>query len=452
MSDVAIRVEGLGKRYKIGKLQRRHDTLRDRIADANVFNLFKRRNGNGQSAKSQEQRVNPSPLAHTPLQSSDTIWALKDVSFEVRRGEVIGIIGRNGAGKSTLLKILSRITEPTEGYADIQGRVASLLEVGTGFNQELTGRENIYLNGAILGMRRAEIDRKFNEIVAFAEVEKFIDTPVKHYSSGMRMRLAFAVAAHLESEILLIDEVLAVGDVAFQRKCLGKMGDVSRSGRTVLFVSHNMQAVRTLCKRAILLYDGRIHSSGDSDAMVEAYLQANTGREDSNGLDELISRLPSDPNFKLQNVSLEQDGFPATTVLSDRPLEVVIQFSVPKQTSGLHLCVQLLDSEGTLLLETLHNGDAVELPVVEEGNYVCRLTFPEEFFAPRRYEVLVSAGIANVRHLLPKPLCIVFDVQASGRFNRAYPGYVTPGKLAPLLEWKTELISESAAFPAAYCQ
>ena len=228
MSDIAIRVENLGKMYRIGRAQQRHDTLRDLIVDtaAHIKDWGKRGD-----------------------KSDETIWALKDVSFEVRRGEVVGIIGRNGAGKSTLLKILSRITEPTTGRAEIHGRVGSLLEVGTGFHPELTGRENIYLNGAILGMRRFEIERRFDEIVAFSEIERFLDTPVKRYSSGMYVRLAFAVAAHLEPEILLVDEVLAVGDAAFQKKCLGKMGNVAETGRTVLFVSHNMAAVSNLCKR-----------------------------------------------------------------------------------------------------------------------------------------------------------------------------------------------------------
>src|SRR5262245_55876630 len=220
MSDVAIRVEGLGKQYRLGAQQERYHTFADQIKKwTSVRRLLRRRSRD-------EKRP--------------TFWALKDVSFEVRRGEVVGVIGRNGAGKSTLLKILSRVTEPTEGGADIHGRVGSLLEVGTGFHPALTGRENVYLNGAILGMRRREVSRKFDEIVAFAEVEKFVDTPVKHYSSGMYTRLAFAVAAHLEPEILIVDEVLAVGDQAFQKKCLGKMGEVARGGRTVLFVSHNM--------------------------------------------------------------------------------------------------------------------------------------------------------------------------------------------------------------------
>lgn len=439
MSDIAIRVERLGKRYRIGTNQGKYKTLRDTLTEGARWPF--------RAMKSLGQRN-----GHSNSQSEirNSIWALKDISFEVKRGEVIGIIGSNGAGKSTLLKILSRITEPTEGYADINGRVASLLEVGTGFHHELTGRENIYLNGAILGMKRDEIERKFDEIVAFAEVEKFIDTPVKHYSSGMHMRLAFAVAAHLEPQILLVDEVLAVGDVAFQRKCLGKMSSVAHHGRTVLFVSHNVQAVRSLCKKTIWLQDGQVRSMGDSDAIVEAYLQASTRREHSNDLSEIISGLPPDPNFQLRDLSLEQDALPATTVLSDKSLEVVIQFSVLKQTAGLHVYVQLLDSEGTLLLESINNGDAEELPVVEEGEYVCRLVFPADFLAPRRYEVLVNASIAGVRFCLPDPIRIAIDVQASGKFNRAYAGYVTPGKLAPLLEWKTELISQRTAQPGAY--
>jgi len=251
MNDIAIRVENLGKMYHIGRAQQRHDTLRDLIVDtaAHIADWGKRR-----------------------PKSDDTIWALKDVSFEVRRGEVVGIIGRNGAGKSTLLKILSRITEPTTGRAEIHGRVGSLLEVGTGFHLELTGRENIYLNGAILGMHRSEIDKKFDEIVAFAEIEKFLDTPVKRYSSGMYVRLAFAVAAHLEPEILLVDEVLAVGDAAFQKKALGKMGDVTREGRTVLFVSHNMGAMQNLTTRAFCLRDGEVAIEGQTGTVVERYL------------------------------------------------------------------------------------------------------------------------------------------------------------------------------------
>ena len=250
MSDIAIRVENLSKLYHIGALRQRDDTLRDALTG-----LFRR----SQKGAQPDDDTN--------------LWALKDVSFEVKRGEVVGIVGRNGAGKSTLLKILSRITEPTSGHAEIHGRVGSLLEVGTDFHPELTGRENIYMNGAILGMRRSEIDRQFDEIVAFAEIERFLDTPVKRYSSGMHVRLAFAVAAHLEPEILLVDEVLAVGDVEFQRKCLGKMEDVAQGGRTVIFVSHNMAAVKDLCQRAFLLKEGELEFVGSVDATIRRYLE-----------------------------------------------------------------------------------------------------------------------------------------------------------------------------------
>lgn len=263
MGDVAIRVEGLSKQYRIGGKQERYKTLRDTLTDA-FSSPFRRA---AQLVRGQ---------AYGAANLNETIWALKDVSFEVKKGEVVGIIGRNGAGKSTLLKILSRITESTSGYVEVFGRIGALLEVGTGFHPELTGRENIYLNGAILGMTRQEIDRKFDEIVDFAGVEKFIDTPVKHYSSGMALRLGFAVAAHLEPEILIVDEVLAVGDAAFQNKCLGKMSDVASSGRTVLFVSHNMAAVRSLCERSILLRSGTIHFEGATEETIRAYLNGST--------------------------------------------------------------------------------------------------------------------------------------------------------------------------------
>ena len=248
MSDVAIHVEKLSKQFRIGAQRVQYETFRDQIVRG-LSGMFRRR----RSAAADE-----------------VFWALNDVSLEIKRGEVVGLIGRNGAGKSTLLKILSRITEPSAGFADIHGRVASLLEVGTGFHPELTGRENIYLNGAILGMKRAEIKSKFDEIVEFADVGPFVDTPVKHYSSGMYVRLAFAVAAHLQPEILLVDEVLAVGDAAFQRKCLGKMGEVAKEGRTIIFVSHNMAAVESLCTGAHLISDGRIVRSGSTGEVIAA--------------------------------------------------------------------------------------------------------------------------------------------------------------------------------------
>jgi lipopolysaccharide transport system ATP-binding protein len=287
MNDVAFRAEGLSKQYRIGGKQERYKTLRDTLTDA-VAAPFR--------------RLSSVVRGHASAASNETIWALKDVSFEVKRGEVVGVIGRNGAGKTTLLKALSRITEPTEGYAEIHGRVGSLLEVGTGFHPELTGRENIYLNGAILGMKRAEIDWKFDEIVAFAEVEKLIDTPVKHYSSGMYVRLAFAVAAHLEPEILLVDEVLAVGDASFQKKCLGKMGDVAREGRTVLFVSHNMAAVNNLCKLAILLNQGKVVLKGSSDVVIDRYLAKDTSGSRCWEVD--IGQLRRDGQVKITTVEV----------------------------------------------------------------------------------------------------------------------------------------------------
>ncbi|MDA8105742.1 MAG: ABC transporter ATP-binding protein [Nitrospiraceae bacterium] len=258
MSNIALSAERIDKLYHVGRIQDSYRTLRDTLSEAFVSPLRR---------ASKILRGQASGAAEL----DDSIWALKDVSFQVEKGEVVGFIGRNGAGKSTLLKILSRITEPTSGYAEIHGRVGSLLEVGTGFHPELTGRENVYLNGAILGMKRIEIERKFEAIVSFAEVEKFVDTPVKHYSSGMYLRLAFAVAAHLEPEILLVDEVLAVGDMAFQQKCLGKMRDVAVEGRTVLFVSHNMSAIQSLCSRAIFLKDGKITFQGSTEQAVKYY-------------------------------------------------------------------------------------------------------------------------------------------------------------------------------------
>jgi len=265
MSDAVIQVSGLGKKYLLRHQQegRRYKALRDVIADG-AKSFFQNRKIETENRKTVEE-----------------FWALHDVSFEVKRGDVVGIIGRNGAGKSTLLKLLSRITEPSKGSIRLRGRVASLLEVGTGFHPELTGRENIFLNGAILGMARIEIAKKFDEIVAFAEIEKFLDTPVKRYSSGMYMRLAFAVAAHLEPEILIVDEVLAVGDAAFQKKCLGKMQDVSKGGRTVLFVSHNMAAVQQLCNHGLLLEKGTVVENGEASLVVQTYTSRSTSRSES---------------------------------------------------------------------------------------------------------------------------------------------------------------------------
>jgi lipopolysaccharide transport system ATP-binding protein len=410
----AISCERVSKKYAIGRRER-YRALRDVIAEA--------------AAR---------PFRGTRKEKAELLWALKDVSFDVAEGKAVGIIGRNGAGKSTLLKILSRITKPTQGSVRVRGRVGSLLEVGTGFHPELTGRENIFLNGAIIGMRRAEIVRKFDEIVAFAEVEKFLDTPVKRYSSGMYVRLAFAVAAHLETEILVIDEVLAVGDVAFQRKCLGKMNDLSHSGRTVLFVSHNMQAVRSLCSEAIWLDRGQIKATGSSSSVIERYLDVASRNENSADPNTALAAMPADAAFRMNQVSLEQDGVTAATVLSGKPLDLVLGYTLLRDTPGFHICVRVFDVEGAMLLETIHNGHSEEPPVVEAGDYVSRVSFPAEFFAAHAFEIAILPSIASQRDCWPRPLVIPFAVEASGKVNRAYPGYATPAKFAPLMDWRTE--------------
>jgi lipopolysaccharide transport system ATP-binding protein len=317
MGDIALRVEDLSKQYRIGSNREAYKTLRDTFTDV-VVSSFRR------AGKLLHGRREGVP------ELGETFWALKNVSFEIKRGEVVGIIGYNGAGKSTLLKILSRITEPTEGYADIYGRVGSLLEVGTGFHPELTGRENLYLNGAILGMKRVEITRKFDEIVAFAEIERFIDTPVKHYSSGMYMRLAFAVAAHLEPEILLVDEVLAVGDARFQKKCLNKMQDVGQQGRTVLFVSHNMPAITRLCERAILLDGGHVLQDGPSHRVVSTYLNSQVGTMATREWTD-PAKAPGGELARLRSVRVRTEAGQVTDVVDIRqPIGIDMEYDVLK--------------------------------------------------------------------------------------------------------------------------
>jgi len=328
MSDLVIKVEGLGKCYRIHHEQPvRYKTLRDTIAGG--FSRF----------------AKLKPQGSKPKSSDEDFWALKDVSFEINQGDVVGIIGRNGAGKSTLLKILSRITEPTEGRITLRGRVSSLLEVGTGFHPELTGRENVFLNGTILGMRRAEIRSKFDEIVAFAEVEKFLDTPVKHYSSGMHMRLAFGVAAFLEPEILIVDEVLAVGDAEFQKKCLGKMNDVARGGRTVLLVSHNMSAVNQLCTRGLVLSQGRVAFCGSTGESIATYRNL----QESHGLTILEHLEFSDAVLSLTHAAL--NGSPESLFHVDAdnsPLRLDFEFNVAKPAK-IALHAFLSDVQGTRL-------------------------------------------------------------------------------------------------------
>ncbi len=314
MSDVVIRSEGLGKRYRIGRQQAPYKTLRESLTGL---------------ALAPARRLMALASGQALRREPEIIWALKDVNVEVRRGEVLGIIGRNGAGKSTLLKILARITEPTTGRVELKGRVGSLLEVGTGFHPELTGRENIYLNGAILGMRKTEIDRRFDEIVAFAEIERFLDTPVKRYSSGMYVRLAFAVAAHMEPEILLVDEVLAVGDAEFQKKCLGKMGAVAREGRTVLLVSHNMAAIRSLCPRSVLLRAGMVAAIGITDDVARSYLVSGQRTKGSpvGDLSEHPGRVPGS-NPVLRSITIRNKEGMATDEIFEPCFMIDMAFDV----------------------------------------------------------------------------------------------------------------------------
>jgi homopolymeric O-antigen transport system ATP-binding protein len=424
MAHPAIRIEGLGKEYRIGGQPERYRSLRDSVMRA---------------AKAPFQRVASVLSGRSSVLSERRFWALRDVTFDVQPGEVVGIIGRNGAGKSTLLKILSRITEPTMGYADIYGRVGSLLEVGTGFHPELTGRENIYLNGAILGMARAEIDRKFDEIVAFSEIEAFIDTMVKHYSSGMYMRLAFAVAAHLEPEILLIDEVLAVGDLEFQRKCLGKMEDVSRLGRTVLFVSHNMSAVTRLCTRAVLLDEGRVAAAGPTPAVVSEYVFKGYGtRAERQWPDE--TRAPGDETVRLLRVRAHD---PAGVVQESfdirQPIAIEIQYKVMKPGLRFTPCFDVLNDAGVVLFlsQETQDWERLDRPV---GTQIATCWIPGNFLAEGTFSIDVALwGFKNPpAGVIEESGVISISVHdpleggsVRGRSTNAYPGV-----LRPMLKWE----------------
>jgi lipopolysaccharide transport system ATP-binding protein len=407
MGDIAIRVEHLSKLYRIGPREP-YKALRDTLTAA-MYAPFR--------AVSAFLSGRRSAVQNSP--SNSYVWALKDVSFEVKRGEVVGIIGRNGAGKTTLLKILSRVTEPTEGYAEIHGRVGSLLEVGTGFHPELTGRENIYLSGIILGMKKAEIDRKFDEIVAFAGIEKFLDTPVKYYSSGMYVRLAFAVAAHLEPEILLVDEVLAVGDAAFQKKCLGKMGEVAREGRTVLFVSHNMAAIQNLCKSAYLLDQGRIVASGNASYVIGQYLQTVS---DSKYI-ALSDRKDRQGNGKLRFVefSVTSSIHSNDTIVCGTPTSFVIKYKGTPPLQNVQVAIGLYTplGEGVLLLSNDLTGKWFDdLP--STGAFVCH--FEKLPLLPGTYVVNLYCTVNGI---------LADWVVDAARIHVAEGDYFGTGKLPP---------------------
>ncbi|ANV84727.1 polysaccharide/polyol phosphate ABC transporter ATP-binding protein [Picosynechococcus sp. PCC 7003] len=414
MSDTVIRVENLGKKYIIGHQQQRerYTALRDVLTN---------------SAKGLAKRFNPRARVVNP--NFEEFWALKDVSFEVKRGDRIGIIGRNGAGKSTLLKILSRITEPTEGRVSIKGRVASLLEVGTGFHPELTGRENIYLNGAILGMSKREIRRKFDEIVAFAEIERFLDTPVKRYSSGMYVRLAFAVAAHLEPEILIVDEVLAVGDAQFQKKCLGKMENVGKEGRTVLFVSHNMGAIKSLCDRSIVLRNGKIIYSGNISEGINQY---NSVRDStiSNYYKRKESHIKATkPYFK--EIKVFQNENNDEHFKMHLPIYIYCEFE-PREFTDFVVTVVVRNSQGDWLI---HSTDEFsEYPY----DKICtrKATIPSYLLTEGTYYMIFALGSRKDGLHQKLEDIVKFNVEFSGRMSDKTTGSQWKGYLAPgIIKW-----------------
>jgi len=423
MSMPVIQTAGIGKRYRRG-LQASSGLLRDSIA-----------------------RAFRSPLSVFRRANQETFWALKDVSLEVGQGEVLGLIGRNGSGKTTLLKILSRITQPTAGWAEIHGRVGSLLEVGTGFHPELTGRENTYLSGAILGMGKGEIKRKFDEIVAFAELEKFIDTPVKHYSSGMYVRLAFAVAAHLEPEILLVDEVLAVGDMAFQKKCLGKMEDVAKTGRTVLFVSHNMAAVTRLCQRGLLLDGGRIILDSNVLEAAGQYLNSGLGTSAERRWTD-IETSPGNAVVRLRAVRVISGGGVTDNVDIRNPVTLEMEFYNFRENVDLLSAFTFLNDQGVILFVSADFDEqqwgSKPRPV---GLFRAECTVPGNFFAEGQVSVIAEVSTRHPFyeiHILERDAAS-FQVVDKGELGsvRANWGRNLPGVVRPLLHWENEFIDQS---------
>jgi lipopolysaccharide transport system ATP-binding protein len=416
-----IKVEKLSKQYSLVTREAAYSTLRDTLASTlkAPARLFR---GNGKA-------------------TDDTIWALRDINFEVKPGEVLGVIGRNGAGKSTLLKILSRITKPTSGKVELFGRVGSLLEVGTGFHSELSGRENIFLNGSILGMTRNEIASKFDEIVAFAEVEKFIDTPIKRYSTGMYVRLAFAVAAHLEPEILLLDEVLSVGDVAFQKKCLGKMNDVAKHGRTVLFVSHNMATIVRICTRCILISDGQIEADGPVDSVIRSYLEASAQHDG-----KCDFPLEAAKAAQFTSLSLMTKEGEATATFDVR-FDIVIEaeYLVRRPIEGGLLGIRVSTADGLPIFTTHHvdklDPSSPEARALLPGSYKTRITIPPNFLIPGTYLLTAAIVKANL-HLVDMHEDVVsFEVAATG-ISRKRRASVT-GVVNLDLSWDIELMTES---------
>ena len=417
MDDVAVRADHVSKQYLLGR-RSGHDTLRDQIA-ASVRRIVK-------------------PRSVPP--DDRTLWALRDVSFEIKKGEVVGIIGRNGAGKSTLLKILARITEPTAGCAEIRGRMGSLLEVGTGFHPELTGRENVYLNGAILGMTRAETARKFDEIVGFADLDRFIDTPVKRYSSGMFMRLAFAVAAHLEPEILLIDEVLAVGDMQFQKKCLNKMEDAGRQGRTVLFVSHNMHAITRLCERTILLSEGRVAEDGPSPRAVAAYLRSGLRTTAAREWPD-ASNAPGGEVARLRAVRVRNAAGEITAAVDIRkPVDVEMEFEVLRPGYAMMPSFEFFNEKAISVFSAHDLDPSWRRRPRPAGRYVASMRIPGNLLAEGM--MLVTAHLETLDpqvYQFIAPDAVAFQVTDSLDGDSARGDYAgqMDGVVRPMFEWHT---------------
>jgi lipopolysaccharide transport system ATP-binding protein len=425
----AISVNNLGKRYQIGAAETkfRYNMLRDVLMDTVYAPVRLVKALVGKS----DRRVN-----------QNFIWALKDISFDVEEGRVLGIVGRNGAGKSTLLKILSRVTEPTVGTVSVRGRVGSLLEVGTGFHPELTGRENIYMNGAILGMKRAEIDKKFDEMVDFSEVGQFIDTPVKRYSSGMYLRLAFAVAAHLEPEILVVDEVLAVGDAEFQRKCLGKMNDVAQQGRTVLFVSHNMSAILRLTQEAIVLKKGQLLKRAPTAEAVDFYLSSGQAESGQRVWEAEDVPAASEPFRPVAIRIKDRGGNVVDTVRSTEPVTIEWEYQINAPITGLRVGMYLNTMRGEYVFTAFDTDDAAQFEQFgarQAGRYLSRCTIPADFFNEGRYYLGVNASSFGVKRYFMDENALSFNVDISGA-----PGtqWAEPrqGPIRPRLDWKIEKI------------
>ena len=425
MSSV-ISVENLSKKYIISHQKReRYTALRDVLA---------------KSARRFTHKLTHPFAVPENDPTHEEFWALKDVSFDIQQGDRLGIIGRNGAGKSTLLKILSRITEPTSGKASMKGRVASLLEVGTGFHPELTGRENIFLNGAILGMSKAEIKKKFDEIVAFAEVEKFLDTPVKRYSSGMYVRLAFAVAAHLEPEILFVDEVLAVGDLQFQKKCIGKMEKMGKEGRTILFVSHNMATLKVFCDKGIELNTGGIASFGPIDEVIKHYIEMNgnesrlIGHYKKESVDLIDSKNKAD---FLEIFITDSDDVQNTIIDVDQGFSIHIKWRLNVEVPFLRVGIEFIDTMGTIVLMT-EDTDSTDLygQPRKPGVYYQTVTVPALLLMPRIYSINVFAGMARVERLFEANNIIQFEITENNTHLSSVTGVMRSGYISTPLSWK----------------